>query len=212
LTVPKVYPIVDTTLLQALGLDPVAVAAAMLEGGATILQFRHKGAYSRDVFAQAEAIDALCREANATFVVNDRADIAVLLGAGLHLGQDDLPPSMARRVHPYGKIGFSTHNEAQFLAASQDPAVDYLALGPVFATGSKENPDPVIGVAEWKRIAAHKRHPLIAIGGITFETAPEVYAAGADSIALIRALIPDSATTAGIRTRTAEWVAMASMV
>jgi thiamine-phosphate pyrophosphorylase len=212
LTVPKVYPIVDATLLNALGLDPVAVAEAMLEGGAQILQFRHKGAYSRDVFAQAEAIAALCREANAFFVINDRADIAALLGAGLHLGQDDLPPSLARKVHPYGSIGFSTHNEPQFLAASQDPAVGYLALGPVFATGSKENPDPVIGVAEWKRIAAQKRHPLIAIGGITIQTAPEVYAAGADSIALIRALIPDPATTAGIRTRTAEWVAMASMV
>jgi thiamine-phosphate pyrophosphorylase len=212
LTVPKVYPIVDSTLLQALGLDPVAVAGAMLEGGAAILQFRHKGAYSRDVFAQAEAIDALCRQANATFVINDRADIAALLGAGLHLGQEDLPPALARKVHPYGSIGFSTHNEAQFAAGSQDPDVDYLALGPVFATGSKENPDPVIGIAEWKRIAAQKRHAVIAIGGITIDTAPEVYAAGADSIALIRALIPDPATIAGVRARTAEWVAMASMV
>ncbi len=184
----------------------------MLEGGARILQFRHKGPFSGDVFAQAEAIATLCRDAGAIYVMNDRADLAALLGAGLHVGQDDLPPEVARKIVPSGLIGFSTHNETQFLAASSDPAVDYLALGPVFATGSKQNPDPVVGIAEWKRIASLKRHPLVAIGGITIESAEDVYRAGADSIALIRALLPEPVSLAAISRRTAEWVAMASMV
>src|ERR1035438_7874774 len=95
---PRVYPIIDTATLARLELDPVQAAAAMLEAGAAILQFRHKGFWSREIFAQAEQIAALCREANAAFIVNDRADYAALLNAGLHLGQDDLLPTDARRA------------------------------------------------------------------------------------------------------------------
>src|SRR5215469_10822706 len=110
-------------------MDPVVAAAAMLEGGAGILQFRHKSFWSREVFAQAEQIAVLCREAAITFVINDRADYADLLKAGLHLGQEDLLPADARKV--VGKetiIGFSTHNPEQMRAAAAEP-VDYVAFG-----------------------------------------------------------------------------------
>src|SRR5258706_382947 len=103
--------------------DPVTAAGEILEGGAKILQFRHKGFFSREVFAQLERIAGLCREANALFVVNDRADLAALTGAALHLGQDDLPPSAARKVVGADTlIGFSTHNERHLRAAAADPA------------------------------------------------------------------------------------------
>src|SRR5450432_1293022 len=95
---PKFYPILDPEIAARHGVDPVAAAEQILEGGATILQFRHKGFFSREVFAQLERVAQLCRNAGALFVVNDRADIAALTGAALHLGQEDLPPSAARRV------------------------------------------------------------------------------------------------------------------
>src|ERR1700722_3721987 len=103
-TLPRVYPILDTATLNRLGLAPVAAAAAILEGGARILQFRHKAFWSREVFAQAQEIGALCRDAEAVFIVNDRADYANLLHAGLHLGQDDLLPTDARTVIGPGAI------------------------------------------------------------------------------------------------------------
>ncbi len=218
MTLPRLYPILDTGLVCRSGLSPEAVAEALLDAGVRILQFRHKGPYTRSTFAQAQTIANLCRQAGALFVLNDRADIAALLEpfeespAALHVGQDDLPPSLAKRVHPAGAIGFSTHNEAQFLAASEDPDVDYLALGPIFPTASKENPDPVVGLVELARLAAMKRHPLAAIGGITLERAAEVYDAGADSIALISALFPAHPTAENIRQRTLEWLSGTSVV
>src|SRR6202051_2123440 len=106
------YPILDTETAARRGIDPVAPAARILEAGAGLLQLRHKGFFSREVFHQAREISELCRSADAQFVINDRADIAKLLGAALHLGQDDLPPADARRVMPSGRIiGFSTRSE-----------------------------------------------------------------------------------------------------
>lgn len=205
MTLPRFYPILDTGLLARHGFDPAAAAIALLEGGARILQFRHKGHYSRDVFTQAQTIAGHCRSAGTQFVVNDRADIAALLQAGLHLGQDDLPPADARRIMGGSPIGFSTHNSGQFLAALTEP-VDCIALGPIFATNSKDNPDPVVGLDELKRLAALKRHPLIAIGGITLESAQEVWRAGADSIAVIGALLDGGASKSALRSRAEEWL------
>lgn len=184
-TLPRFYPILDTSALEARGLSLEASAAALLSAGAKILQFRHKGLFSREVFDRAASIAKLCRQSGALFVVNDRADIALLLDAGLHLGQTDLPPLDARRILGANRlIGFSTHNAEQLRAAAAEP-VDYLAIGPIFSTGSKESPDPVVGLANLREWRALTTRPLVAIGGITRSTAPSVLAAGADSVAVI---------------------------
>jgi thiamine-phosphate pyrophosphorylase len=200
---PKFYPILDTEIAARHGVDPVTAAAQILEGGAMILQFRHKGFFSREVFAQLERVADLCRKAHAKFVVNDRADLAALTGAALHLGQDDLPPSAARKVVGAATlIGFSTHNERQLRAAAAKPA-DYLALGPIFGTASKHNPDPVVGIEELRRLRALTERPLIAIGGITRANARSVLAAGADAVAIIGDLFGGD-----LRAYTQEWVAL----
>jgi thiamine-phosphate pyrophosphorylase len=135
--------------------------------------------------------------------VNDRADIARLASAALHLGQDDLTPTDARRVVSAGTIiGFSTHNERQLREAANEPA-DYLAFGPIFGTVSKQNPDPVVGVEELRRLRPLTDRPLVAIGGITRANAPDVLAAGADSVAVIGDLFPDDGD---IRARVEEWI------
>ena len=201
---PPFYPIVDTGAVLARGWDPVRVASEILDGGARILQFRHKTFLSRQAFMWLEQMAGLARQAGATFVVNDRADLAKLFGAALHLGQDDLPPAVARRVvGPAAVVGYSTHNEAQLRAALEEPA-DYLALGPIFGTATKANPDATVGVAELRRLrplAAHR--PMVAIGGITRANAVEVRAAGADSVAIVADLFPEDGD---IRARTVEWV------
>lgn len=205
MVLPRVYPIVDTEALERRGIAPVTAAAAFLEGGAGILQIRHKGHWSREVFAASQEIARLCREAGATLMVNDRADFALLLGAGLHAGQDDLPPRDARRLlGPDALIGFSSHNARQLAAAGGEP-VDYVAIGPIFATESKRNPDPVVGVEEISRLRALVDKPLVAIGGITRENAAAVIRAGADSVALITGLLPEPATAQSLRQRMVEW-------
>lgn len=199
------YPILDTETAARRGIDPVIAAGQILEGGAGLLQFRHKGFFSREVFEQAREIDALCREANAEFAINDRADIARLLGAGLHLGQDDLAPADARRVlGDGGFVGFSTHNEAQLRAAAAEP-VEYLALGPIFGTATKVNPDPIVGLEELRRLRPLTDRPLVAIGGITRANARSVIEAGADSVAVIGDLFPEDGK---IRERVEEWISL----
>ena len=185
------------------------VAEAWVQGGARILQFRHKTFWSRHVYQQAHAVAQLCRQAGVLFIVNDRADFAVLLSAGLHLGQDDLAPADARKVVGDDTVvGFSTHNEAQLRAAAAEP-VSYVALGPIFATGSKLNPDPTVGVdglRAWRHLT---ERPLVAIGGIVRATAPCVWQAGADSIGVIGDLYPQEPTPATLRERMVEWQRLA---
>jgi thiamine-phosphate pyrophosphorylase len=205
---PRVYPIVDTGALARRGRDPLWFAEALLEGGAQILQLRHKGHYSRAVFETASQLAVLCLRAGARLVIDDRADIAALLDAGVHLGQNDLPPRLARRVLGEGRIlGFSTHNEAQLRAAEEEPA-DYLAIGPVFETFSKENPDPALGLARLPALRALTVKPLVAIGGITREQARAVLRTGIDSIAVIGDLLPEEMTKATVRGRMEEWIAL----
>jgi thiamine-phosphate pyrophosphorylase len=185
----------------------VAAAGQILDGGAQILQLRHKGFFSREVFDSLDRIAVLCEKAGARFVVNDRADLARLVGAALHLGQDDLPPGAARRiVGSETLVGYSTHNEAQLLAAAEEPA-DYLALGPIFGTVSKQNPDPQVGLEGLRRLRPLTVRPLVAIGGITRENAREVLAAGADSVAVIGDLFPEDGD---LRRRVEEWLALAA--
>jgi thiamine-phosphate pyrophosphorylase len=185
MTLPAFYPVLDADRVNA-----VEAAEALLEAGARILQFRHKSFFSRRAFEEASRISELCRRAGAMFVVNDRADVAKLLDAALHLGQDDLAPADARRILPApGIIGFSTHNEQQLLAGNLEP-VDYLAIGPIFPTRSKLNPDPVVGLDRLRALRRLTPKPLVAIGGITRESAPQVFEAGADSVAVISDLFP----------------------
>lgn len=200
MTLPPFYPIVSS----------FESAEVLLEAGARIIQFRHKMFFSRAAFEEASRIAELCRQAGALFVVNDRADIAKLLDAALHLGQDDLAPRDARTILPVpAVIGFSTHNEQQLRAADLEP-VDYLAVGPIFATGSKLNPDPVIGTERLRALRALTQKPLVAIGGITRESAPQVFAAGVDSIAVIGDLYPPDWTPASLRARAKEWIAISA--
>jgi thiamine-phosphate pyrophosphorylase len=208
---PGVYPILDSEALARRGIAVETAAAAFLEGGAGILQIRHKGHWSRETFASAKRIAALCREAGAQFVVNDRADFALLLDAGLHIGQDDLAPRDARKIMgSEPMIGFSSHHAEQLCAAGGEP-VDYVALGPIFATASKLNPDPAVGLAELLRCRALIEKPLVAIGGITLENALEVWQAGADSVAVIAGLLPETVSARDLRERMEQWRKLASL-
>lgn len=209
LRLPRLYPILDTAALARGGLEPEEAAKAMLEAGAGILQLRHKGPFTRRLLEAAKSIGAMCRQYGARFIVNDRADVALLADAGLHVGQEDLPPAEARRLlGPTRLLGFSTHNPQQLEAALAEP-VDYVAFGPIFATASKQNPDPIVGLAQLPELAARAHaagRPLVAIGGITRARALDVLAAGADSLAVIADLYPDPCTADSLRRRVREWL------
>ena len=200
---PKFYPILDTEVALRNGVDPVNAAEQILGQGARIIQFRHKGFLLGKRSRGWNRSPSWRRAAGAMLVVNDRADLAKLFDAALHLGQDDLLPSVARRVAgPDAIVGFSTHNEAQLRAACAEP-VDYLALGPIFGTVTKENPDPTVGLDELRRLRPLSNRPLVAIGGITRANARQVLEAGADSVAVIGDLFPEDGN---ISARTEEWL------
>ena len=187
-TLPKLYAITDARLS---GLSHAEQIARVCAGGARLVQLREKHLSPREFYREAETALHVARECGAQLIINDRADIALALGAdGVHLGQTDLPPTAARRLLGDGAlIGFSTHNLEQARAASSLP-VDYLAIGPIFQTSSKENPDPLVGLEGLARVREMVGSlPLVAIGGITPENAPSVLAAGADSVAVIGALL-----------------------
>lgn len=225
---PAVCGIVDGEVLARKSLPMSIAAEALLEGGLRWLQFRWKGSYTREVYAEASRISEHCRAVGALLMINDRADIALLLDAGVHTGQDDLPPLEVRRIAGRDRIvGVSTHNEAQFVEALGAP-VTYIAIGPMYATLSKERPDPVVGTTELARLCRmlpagvegslpHGRGsvdssragfdgPVVAIGGITRERAPDVWKAGAGSVAIIGDLYPDHCTKAAVRARAEEWI------
>ena len=185
---PFLYPILD---VDALGTRPLGDAVhALAEGGAMLVQLRAKTLPDHALLAAArEAVEA-ARAHGLTLLVNDRPDVARLAGAdGVHVGQDDLPPSACRAVvGEDALVGLSTHGLPQLEAGAREP-VDYLAVGPVFATRSKANPDPVVGPELVRRARAAWRGPLVAIGGITPDNAAEVIEAGADGLAVISAVV-----------------------
>jgi thiamine-phosphate pyrophosphorylase len=200
---PRFYPILDVDTITRRGLEVRDTAKKILGRPVRILQFRHKGFFSRQVFEDIREIQEMCLDRGVTLVINDRADLASLTGAALHLGQQDLTPSEARPITGAGTmIGYSTHNEAQFRAAAAEPA-DYLAFGPVFGTSSKLNPDPVVGLQELRRLRPLTDRPLVAIGGITRANARTVIDAGADSVAVIGDLFPEHGE---IGDRVGEWL------
>jgi thiamine-phosphate pyrophosphorylase len=205
--VNRLYPILDTAALARRGCSLGVAAGALVDAGAGILQIRHKGHWSREFFGEAEGVAELCVRAGAQLVVNDRADFAMLLKAGLHGGQDDLPPAAARGlIGPGALLGFSTHNAEQLRNAILEP-ISYLALGPIFSTSSKDQPDKEVGLEklrEWRGIAS--QFPLVAIGGITRGNALSVLDAGADSVAVIGDLLPEECTELALSRRFEEWL------
>ena len=193
IVLPRLYAILDIDIAAAKGLQPIHVADAWLDTGVRVVQLRAKALTGGPMLELALRLAERCRAAGAMFLVNDRADIARLADAdGVHLGQTDLAPPDARRVvGDTAIVGVSTHNEAQVREAIAWP-VDYVAIGPVFVTSSKERPDPVVGMDGVRRaraIVGERKLPLVAIGGITLNHAPAVIDAGAASVALISDLL-----------------------
>lgn len=185
LALPRFYAIIDRSIRPDL---PLAEIARVLTGaGVRLIQLRAKQATSQALLADTRELLSLL-PATASLIVNDRADVAALAGAaGVHVGQNDLPPTEARAViGPDKVIGFSTHSLDQLSIADAKPA-DYLAFGPVFPTGTKPHHEPVVGLDGLRAARRRTRQPLVAIGGITPENAAEVIAAGADSVAVISA-------------------------
>ncbi|HVT09251.1 MAG TPA: thiamine phosphate synthase [Polyangia bacterium] len=188
------YAILDAA--PALLDDPSALAQAarrLLAGGPCCLQLRAKAAGGRAMLEAARRLLPLCREHRVPFCVNDRPDVAVAAAADVvHLGQDDLPLSDALALRgqlgrPDLVVGFSTHNRAQAVAAAAAGA-DYIGFGPVFATASKVNPDPVVGLDALRTVCSQVSIPVVAIGGIGLAQVPAVASAGASAVALISAI------------------------
>ena len=192
LRLPKLYAIVDVTCfappLRTMS-SIVEFAWDLSEGGVTLLQYRNKEGDTRLMQRQAREIKRVL-EGKAKLIMNDRTDLCLAVGYdGVHLGQDDLPPESARLVVGAEKIvGVSTHNLAQVKEADAGPA-DYIAIGPVFPTTGKKNPDMVVGLEGVRAARAATSKPLVAIGGITRANAKSVIEAGADSVAVISGLL-----------------------
>ena len=183
------YAIVDVPFCGQRGLDPLSVLEAFLAGGARLIQLRDKSESSRERLARADAAVARVRAGGARLIVNDRADIARLCGAdGVHVGQDDLTVEAVRGIlGPDAIVGVSTHDEGQIDEAARSSAT-YIAVGPVYSTVTKETGYTGRGL-DLVRYAAARFTPVVAIGGITLERAPEVFAAGAASVAVIADLL-----------------------
>ncbi len=197
ITIPRFYAILDAD--QAGERCRVLLCEALLGAGVRLIQYRDKKASSRELFETSRELAEQVRRTGGIFIVNDRADVARAAGAdGVHVGQEDLPVELARRVLEAGRyVGFSTHRLEQVVEAEQSSA-DYIAFGPIFPTQSKARPDPVVGLDGLRAARRATRKPLVAIGGITLERAREVIEAGADSVAVIADLLkaPDIATRA----------------
>ena len=183
LVLPRLYVILDAALLR---IPAKECAKSLVNAGVGLIQYRNKRASGRELFESSRELAEYLNPIGVQFIVNDRADVAALAGArGVHVGQDDLGVEQARRVVGEAEwVGISTHNSGQFRSALETSA-DYVAIGPIFATGSKENPDPVVGVGFVRETRAMTDRPIVAIGGITLERAAEVIETGADSVAII---------------------------
>jgi len=183
LVLPRLYVILDAALLTVPAKECVA---SLVEAGVRLIQYRDKNASARELFETSRDLADYLNPLGVQFIVNDRADVAAMTNAGgVHVGQEDLGVEAARHVVGSKKIvGISTHNPQQFQQALETSA-DYVAVGPVFSTGSKLNPDPVVGVDFVRKCRAITDTPIVAIGGITLERAAEIIEAGADSVAVI---------------------------
>jgi thiamine-phosphate pyrophosphorylase len=202
LVLPRLYAITDTL---ASGLSHRAQVELLAAGGARLIQLREKRSSPGEFYLAAlEAIKA-ARSLGVTIIVNDRVDIALAIGAdGVHLGQQDLPPDRARALlGPTRILGYSTHSLEQALEANLAD-IDYIAIGPVFQTATKERADPIVGTETVSAVRASVSKPLVAIGGITLGRARSVIDAGADSVAVIS----DLYSTGDIEGRTREFLGL----
>jgi thiamine-phosphate pyrophosphorylase len=190
LQLPRLYPILDAACFPDVG-GISAAAEELAAASCTLLQYRNKSGNARRMLDEARELRARLG-ASVNLIMNDRADLCLAAGFdGLHVGQDDLSPEAARMIiGPARWLGVSTHNPEQ-LAEADKTTANYLAIGPVFATTSKANPDPVVGLAGVRRARELTRKPLVAIGGITRANARSVIEAGADSVAVISDLLRD---------------------
>jgi len=187
---PKIYPITDARIV---GLSHAEQVKRLIKGGAKFIQLREKYAAPKLFYEQAKEALKIARDNDIKIIINDRVDIALALKAdGVHLGQDDLPPEQARKIlGEKAIIGFSTHSIKQAVEAVKLP-IDYLAIGPVFATKTKENPDEIVGLEGIEKVRdAIGNFPLVAIGGITFENFHAVLSKGANSAAIISGLLSE---------------------
>ncbi len=191
LQLPKLYAILDVTCFapQLRTTNSIVEFARDLgEGGVTLLQYRNKEGNTRAMMSHAREIKRVL-QGKVRLIMNDRADICVAMGFdGVHLGQDDLPAEGARSVVGERIVGVSTHNSQQVKEADAGPA-DYIAIGPVFPTTGKKNPDALVGLEGVRAARAATKKPLVAIGGITRQNAKAVIEAGADSVAVISDLL-----------------------
>jgi thiamine-phosphate pyrophosphorylase len=200
---PRLYPILDADALARSGVPLAMAAYALRDAGVRWLQYRDKRASDAEVVERMRELRAIFSAGEATLLLNDRVHLCEAVGAdGVHIGQEDLAAKRARRIlGPERLLGVSTHNVKQLRAALKTGAADYLAIGPVFATGSKDNPDPMVGLEGVKAARALTRLPLVAIGGITKENGREVIEAGADSVAVISGLLPEDGKRMAERVR-----------
>jgi len=187
---PRLYAILDAAYFSD-SQSALETAEELATAGVTLLQYRNKQGIAPQVLDEARSIRARLGD-GIKLIMNDRADLCLAAGFdGLHVGQDDLSPESARHIiGPDSWLGVSTHNPEQITEAGKTSA-DYVAIGPVFATSSKVNPDPVVGLAGVRRARELTRKPLVAIGGITRANARSVIDAGADAVAVISDLIRD---------------------
>ena len=185
------YVILDPSVCPDRSLTDVLKEA--IEAGARLFQYRNKSASMKEAYAEALVLRQVALEAGVTFIVNDRCDLALAVDAdGVHLGQGDLPLGMARKVMGLEKlIGVSTHNPDQVCEATAGNP-DYLGFGPVFKPGSKQDHDPVVGLAGLRAIRRLTSLPIFAIGGIQIDRAEEVIRTGANGIAVISAVLKAS--------------------
>jgi thiamine-phosphate pyrophosphorylase len=187
LLLPRLYVILDAGAIQG----PMStIAGQLLSVGVRLLQYRGKNIAAREMLETSSTLAHMARNNGATFFVNDRPDVAWLAGAdGVHVGQDDLDAEQARSlIGPNRWVGVSTHNVEQFQKAAGTSA-DYIAIGPIFRTSSKANPDPVVGTGMICQVRRLTQKPIVAIGGIRLEHAADVIGSGADSVAVISDIV-----------------------
>ncbi|MGH9685245.1 MAG: thiamine phosphate synthase [Candidatus Acidiferrales bacterium] len=203
---PALYAILDVT---GSGEQHVFLSGELADAGVRLVQLRGKHLSSRFIYERSRSLIERLDARGVRVIVNDRPDIALLAGAGgVHVGQDDLPVEDARKICSASLwVGVSTHSLEQLRAAARTSA-DYIAVGPVFPTCTKENPDPVVGVELVRAARALTQKPLVAIGGITVESAEQIFRAGADSVAVVRDL--SGASDPGQRAR--EYLSIAERV
>ena len=187
LVLPRLYVILDAALITSSERD---CALSLAEAGVRLIQYRNKSASSRQYLDSSRELAEALRPRGVTFIVNDRPDVALLAGAsGVHVGQDDLEVEQARLVAGSVKlVGVSTHNLEQFNKAAASSA-DYIAIGPLFSTTSKANPDAVVGLAFLRSVRGLTDKPIVGIGGISLDRAKSVIEAGADSVAVISGVL-----------------------